>query len=644
MSVYQSCSHCGGTLDAALNRCPTCGTERVQGRSARRKRRQPIKVAGWFVALATLLVFAAGTAGGFLYRSGAQRGPSSVHGVQLQPLPISVADELDETWAAVLRVEPKGAGGSREGTGFFIDRGGHLVTAAHVVEGGQCVTLFDQNGRSYEGAVLGLDRLLDVALVRVVTPAATRAYFPLAEKAQSAVGTQIAVAHLVTGNRPLEQTGELVRTGLAISIDGRHLQNLMELKGAGVVSGMSGGPVIERGTGRAIGILVAASEEGDGYAIPLPQTAERLKEWSAAPTPTGCTPPVASVQTPLQLATVTPLSGLLGVWGADVADGAALALREMEAALLQVGYQVTLRRLDDAGSVERAREQAALVGADPRVVGVVGSLTNPLSEAVYEGLSEGGKVHMIPATPAEAPFAGQGRQPFRLVPAVNEQMARLIESLRQQPGLERVLLVNDGTALGAARTDAFAELAVAKGLQVVDWVSISPEVIPEELYRRVSQQSPDLIYYGGSANTLRAILEALPERPWLLAGGAELADRGFESLPHAVTEGMLFPYPVKSPPASFTSRFESILGKPTAGLAAYGYDATMLILEALLSWGAEHPGQVPDGQVLAGVITGRGRYQGVTGRIGFRPNGENAEAAIPIYRWSGGALQQVSRG
>lgn len=644
MSVYQSCSNCGGTIDAALNRCPNCGTERTEGRLTRRKRRPAVRLAAWLVALATLFVFAVGVAGGFLYRTRFSGAGAASSSLQLQPLPLPASTEAkNDPWAAVLRVEPKGAGGSREGTGFFIDREGHLVTAAHVVEGGQCVTLTDRNGRSYEGTVLGMDRLLDIALVRVATPGAPRVYLPLAESATASVGTKVAVAHLVTGNDPIEQRGEVQQVGRSMSIDGRYLQNLTELRGLDAVPGMSGGPVVDLQSGKALGVLVAGAQDSRGYAMPFQQTAQRLREWSALPTPSGCRQPVASSQTDLQLVTITPLSGLLGVWGADLADGASLALQEMETELQRVGFRVTLRRLDDAGSPKQAEEQATLVAADPQVIGVIGSLTNPQSEAVQAGLAGSQKVQIIPATPAEQPFSGKGVPPFRLVPAVQEQMVQLLETLRQQKAIDRVVLFDDGTALGAARTELFATLAGSKGLTIADRVTLGPTMAPEQIYQRVSKENPDLIYFGGNAGTLRSILAMLEGRPWLLAGGAELADRGFESLPPAVTEGMIFPYPVTAPPASFTTHFGTVMGKPTAGLSAYGYDATMLILEALVDWGTSHPGQAPDGDTLRRLIAQRSRYQGVSGRIGFDIRGENAEATIPIYRWSGGALRPVSK-
>lgn len=648
MSVFRACSKCGSTVDAAMHKCSTCGAEVLQGRSARR--RVGARVAGWLVVALSLSVFAGGAVGGYLYRVGAwpwsgAPSRSATTDAQLQPIPLPAPTaQDDERWNAVVLVQPKSAAGRKEGMGFFIDGSGHLITAGHVVEGERCVSIQGQDGRSYPGTVLGVDRVLDVALVRVANAGATHASIPVANGVVPAAATPVSlVSEISTGNGWTEQHGKVERQAVDLTVDGRYLTGVMDLGDVQAAPGMSGGPVVNPQSGKAVGLLVAGTQSGGGYAMPLYKAAQRISEWSAMATPAGCErSPVAAV-TEVQIATISPLSGLMGVWGADVADGAELALREMEAELRTVGLRVSLRRLDDGGSPTQAKEQATLIAADPRVVGVVGSLSNPLSDAVRTGLADSKKVQIIPATPAETPYKGEGRPPFRLVPAVQEQMATLLAAMRLQKPVETVLLLADGTALGEARVGLFGEVAAKHGVRVIDRISLHPDSTATAVSRRIAEQNPDVVYFGGNAGTLRETLAAMAGRTWRLAGGAELADSGFEALPAAETEGMLFPYPVRAP-AAFSTRFESVLGKPTVGFSGYGYDATRLILDGLVVWGTDHPGQAPDADRLYEWIKERTRYQGVTGRIGFRQNGENGDATIPIYRWSGGALQPVTKG
>jgi branched-chain amino acid transport system substrate-binding protein len=632
-----------------MHKCSTCGAEVLQGRSARR--RVGARVASWLVVAFSLSVFLGGAVGGYLYRVGAWSWPggsirSVITDAQLQPLPLpSPAAQDEERWSAVVHVHPKSAAGQKEGMGFFIDGSGHMITAAHVVEGERCVSVQGQDGRNYPGTVLGIDRVLDVALVRVASAGAPHAFIAVASGVAPAAGAPVSVVtEASTGNGWTEHSGKVERPAVDLSVDERYLTGVMDLGDVQAAPGMSGGPVVNPQSGKAIGLLVAGTQTGGGYAVPLYKAAQRLSEWTAMATPAGCERSPVATATEVQIATINPLSGLMGVWGADVADGAELALREMEAELQAVGLRVSLRRLDDGGSPDQAKEQAILIAADPRVIGVVGSLTNPLSDAVRAGLAESKKVQIIPATPAETPYKGEGRPPFRLVPAVQEQMASLLATMRLQQPVETVLLLADGTALGEARVGLFGEVAARHGVRVIDRISLHPDVTPAAVFSRIAEQRPDVVYFGGNAGSLRETLAAIGGRSWRLAGGAELADRGFEALPPAVTEGMLFPYPVRAPAASFSTRFESVLGKPTAGLSAYGYDATRLILDGLVAWGTDHPGQAPDADQLYQWIQERARHQGVMGRIGFQPNGENGDATIPIYRWSGGALQLVTKG
>ena len=80
---------------------------------------------------------------------------------------------------------------SGSGSGFVIDKIGHILTNYHVVEGAETVqvTLFD--GSTHEAQVVGEDATNDVAVVRVKVPP-TR-LFPVAmgDSAKTLVGQKI---------------------------------------------------------------------------------------------------------------------------------------------------------------------------------------------------------------------------------------------------------------------------------------------------------------------------------------------------------------------------------------------------------------------------------------------------------------------
>lgn len=55
------------------------------------------------------------------------------------------------------------------GTGFIIEKDGHIVTNAHVVDGARSVEVTFQDGTSKDAEVIGMDKDTDIALIKVKT-------------------------------------------------------------------------------------------------------------------------------------------------------------------------------------------------------------------------------------------------------------------------------------------------------------------------------------------------------------------------------------------------------------------------------------------------------------------------------------------
>ena len=165
------------------------------------------------------------------------------------------------------------AGGS--GSGFFIDRQGHILTNYHVVEGADAVkvTMFD--GSTHDGRVIGRDPSGDVAVVAVRVPPDRLWPLPLGDPAapRLAVGQKV----LALGNPfGLERT---LTTGIISSLDrsirarnGRMIKGVIQTDAA-INPGNSGGPLLNT-RGQVIGVTTAiysrvGQSSGIGFAIPI---------------------------------------------------------------------------------------------------------------------------------------------------------------------------------------------------------------------------------------------------------------------------------------------------------------------------------------------------------------------------------------
>jgi putative serine protease PepD len=167
---------------------------------------------------------------------------------------------------AVVQIET----GPGLGSGFVYDAdAGLIMTAAHVVDGAQDVTVRLADGRTEEGTVIGSDPASDIAVVNVDADDLTEA--PLALGDPVDVG-QLAVA--IGSPFGLDQT---VTSGV-VSAVGRTVQTPggavpMIQTDAPINPGNSGGALADR-AGRVIGVNDSIASEsggnvGVGFAVPI---------------------------------------------------------------------------------------------------------------------------------------------------------------------------------------------------------------------------------------------------------------------------------------------------------------------------------------------------------------------------------------
>jgi serine protease Do len=152
------------------------------------------------------------------------------------------------------------------GSGFIIDKDGHIVTNNHVIaEADQIkVKLFDE--QEFDAKVIGRDPKTDLALIKIDGAKGLKP-LPLGDSDKLKVGTWVVAVGSPFG---LEQT---VTAGI-VSAKGRIIgagpyDDFIQTD-ASINPGNSGGPLVDMG-GRVVGIntAIVASGQGIGFAIPV---------------------------------------------------------------------------------------------------------------------------------------------------------------------------------------------------------------------------------------------------------------------------------------------------------------------------------------------------------------------------------------
>jgi putative serine protease PepD len=176
------------------------------------------------------------------------------------------------------------------GTGFVVDGKGHIVTAAHVVEGASSISVKFQDGTTRTAKVLGTDEATDVAVLSVDPSGLSLHPLALGSSASLAIGDQVAaIGDPFTYQRSLS-TGVVSGLDRTISApNGFTVAHAIQTDAA-LNPGNSGGPVLDAG-GRVIGIVdqiatngTSQTSSGVGFAVPIDLVKHELSQLEAGKT------------------------------------------------------------------------------------------------------------------------------------------------------------------------------------------------------------------------------------------------------------------------------------------------------------------------------------------------------------------------
>jgi S1-C subfamily serine protease len=157
-----------------------------------------------------------------------------------------------------------------QGSGFIIDKDGHVLTNYHVIADARQIEVTLHNRKKYRATIVGTDRSHDLAVVQIKAPDLTP--MSLGDSGNLQVGQKV----YAIGN-PFGLAGTLTR-GIVSSIrsvqepDGMTIDEAIQTD-ASINPGNSGGPLLNmRGEVIGINTMIASSvgqSAGIGFAIPI---------------------------------------------------------------------------------------------------------------------------------------------------------------------------------------------------------------------------------------------------------------------------------------------------------------------------------------------------------------------------------------
>lgn len=184
----------------------------------------------------------------------------------------SVEEVYNRYGPGVVSVDVASDRGPGGGSGFVLDKNGHLVTNQHVVEGANSVSVRFSSGDRFEAEIVGEDPSTDIAVLRIDAPEELLEPLTLGDSDAVRVGEPV----IAIGN-PLNvgtsvTTGIVSGTGRPIKAPNNYTINGAVQTDAAINPGSSGGPLLDsRGTVIGVNSQIKSetgSFQGVGFAVP----------------------------------------------------------------------------------------------------------------------------------------------------------------------------------------------------------------------------------------------------------------------------------------------------------------------------------------------------------------------------------------
>jgi branched-chain amino acid transport system substrate-binding protein len=226
----------------------------------------------------------------------------------------------------------------------------------------------------------------------------------------------------------------------------------------------------------------------------------------------------------------------------------------------------------------------------------------------------------------------------RVVPADDVQGIVAAEWAKKS-GVKSVLVIDDRETYGKLLADRFEARAVEIGLDVRGREKFDVAFLIDKI--RAAQ--PDLVYYGGTAQTKAGELardlassgmkcafmvpDACFEQPFIEAAGPE--SRAW------ITAGWIPPERLKGKGAAFVAAYRKRHGADPEFYAIYAYDAARAVLEAIRKAGKK------DRDAIRAACLSIRNFDGALGRWSFDKNGDTTFRTMSIYGVKDGRFELI---
>jgi branched-chain amino acid transport system substrate-binding protein len=322
---------------------------------------------------------------------------------------------------------------------------------------------------------------------------------------------------------------------------------------------------------------------------------------------------------PVVIGAVLPLTGEFALYGEPIRQGIELAYEKVQADE-ELDFELALQIEDSASDPEQAAAAAARLYAQGAVA-VIGGVTTDEALAMIESADREEKVLLSPS--ASSPrLTGISRNFFRVYPSDFSEGTRMGIFAAQTLGIESAVIVAAESPYARGIQDIFKTEFERYGGEVPAVIEYPPASENfEPIVAQALELRPVAVYVADYARNTARIVQALRAQDYggkilvtsAFAAPDVLAEVGPAAEAVLVTQTAM---PPNDPAvASFSQAFTAKHGHPPSIWAAHGYDALLVLVEAMREGGTR------PNDVWKGMRSIR-NFPGASGVIQFDERGD----------------------
>jgi branched-chain amino acid transport system substrate-binding protein len=369
----------------------------------------------------------------------------------------------------------------------------------------------------------------------------------------------------------------------------------------------------------------------------------------------ACGAPKAKV---IKIATQSPLSGGLSAIGTDIKNGAQLAVEQLSAPLVKMGYKVELAAFDDQANPDTGVANAKSIVSDPSVLAIVGHYNSGVQIPSSEEYHAAGLVNVSPAN-TNPKVTDRGYLEVNRICGRDDLQGAVGAQYAKSKGIKSAYVLHDKTAYGQGIAEYFKREAENLSIKVLGFAGTEEKANFDSILSPILASKPEVIYFGGMFDQSSVLFKQARQKGYK---GMFISDDGFDSSDAAKIAGdsllqgagtffstVSGPASVYPGTAKFITDFKAKFSSEPQPFAAQSYDCTAIALKAIENAATAAKGKIPARADVAAAVRALKDFPGITGTMTFNSKGDLTKAKYFIIqvtsadpaKWSENKIDQT---